>query len=841
MPNDTITTRFAVDVSQLKKGISQANQQIKLANAQFKAATAGMDDWSKSAEGIQAKLKQLDSIIAAQKSKLQSYREQLERQQTAYDENGKRATELRKQMQDLAENGVDKTSKEYRLLEQQLASVEKEQESNKKSVDSLKISILDQEAAIGKSEKEFRNYEKELDNVESGAADTAKKTDELGDSVEKTGEKTNKVSSLFDSMEVALGNLVASGIQLAVKALKSLADSAVEAWKAFDDGRDVVVRLTGATGEFAVQMTTAYANVSKLIVADSQDIGKAVGEVQTRFGLTGDALESFALRYLQFAEITETDVIAAIDDTQKALSAYGLDVNSAKNLLDALAATSQKTGVDTATLTKGLISNGTAFQELGLSIEQSVSFMGELEKSGANSETVLNGMRKALKNATTDGKDLSTALLDLERDILNNTDSTKGLQAAYDVFGKSGDQIYGAVKNGSLSFRDIATAAENASGAVENTFNATKDATDDVKLSIQNLKASVAEVMDNFIQNNGDKISKILESLSGDGLPRLIDAIIKIGDSLVWVSDHFDTVAGVAKGAVDSIILPWKILWKYSVTVVKALIEGWDRFVAWITAAWPKIKETFAKVPQWFGEKFTQAWEAIKSAFSKIGEWFGEKWQAVKDAFSNAGEWFGTKFGEAWTNIKAAFSNIGEWFSGLWRTIKTKFTDIGVKIGDSVSSAVRGAVNGIITWVETTVNNAIRLINNVINLINKIPGVNIGNLSTVSIPRANGTTTNNVRPNRAIPVGYGTMMASGGVLEKGQIGILEGTGAEAVVPLENNRRWVAAVAASMSNEIGKAAEYNFTQNIYSPKPLSRIEIYRQTRNQINFAKMKAGV
>ena len=43
-------------------------------------------------------------------------------------------------------------------------------------------------------------------------------------------------------------------------------------------------------------------------------------------------------------------------------------------------------------------------------------------------------------------------------------------------------------------------------------------------------------------------------------------------------------------------------------------------------------------------------------------------------------------------------------------------------------------------------------------------------------------------------------MAQGGVLEKGQVGLLEGSGAEAVVPLERNRAWISAVARDMDAE-----------------------------------------
>lgn len=42
-------------------------------------------------------------------------------------------------------------------------------------------------------------------------------------------------------------------------------------------------------------------------------------------------------------------------------------------------------------------------------------------------------------------------------------------------------------------------------------------------------------------------------------------------------------------------------------------------------------------------------------------------------------------------------------------------------------------------------------------------------------------------------------------------------------------RWKATTPASGNN-------YNFTQNNYSPKALSRIDIYRQTKNQFSALK-----
>lgn len=70
------------------------------------------------------------------------------------------------------------------------------------------------------------------------------------------------------------------------------------------------------------------------------------------------------------------------------------------------------------------------------------------------------------------------------------------------------------------------------------------------------------------------------------------------------------------------------------------------------------------------------------------------------------------------------------------------------------------------------------------------------------------------------------------------------------MPLENNKRWIAATARDLKRSLadegmiggiagsgkGVVNNYNFVQNNTSPKALSRLEIYRQTRNQLNFVK-----
>ena len=58
MADTQSTTKFRADISQLRSEMQAASRLVKVANSEFKAATAGMDDWSKSADGLEKKVKQ---------------------------------------------------------------------------------------------------------------------------------------------------------------------------------------------------------------------------------------------------------------------------------------------------------------------------------------------------------------------------------------------------------------------------------------------------------------------------------------------------------------------------------------------------------------------------------------------------------------------------------------------------------------------------------------------------------------------------------------------------------------------------------------------------------------
>lgn len=251
-----------------------------------------------------------------------------------------------------------------------------------------------------------------------------------------------------------------------------------------------------------------------------------------------------------------------------------------------------------------------------------------------------------------------------------------------------------------------------------------------------------------------------------------------LGGMLQPIKDLFNMLFG--EGAWDSVITP---IWNVCKQIGEAFKAAWELIkVVWdvvkpyFKGIWEWIKGLFSVVWEIISLPFKNAWEMIKLTFSVGVDFIKNVWNTIKNIFSVVKNVLTGNFRDAWEGIKNIFSGWGSFFSGLWDKISTTFSKIGTNIGNAISGAVKAGINGVIGMIEGTINTGINMINGAINLINKIPGVDIGKFSKLNLPR----------------------LEKGGVLEKGQVGFLEGNGAEAVVPLDQNRAWISRVAEDMN-------------------------------------------
>lgn len=262
-----------------------------------------------------------------------------------------------------------------------------------------------------------------------------------------------------------------------------------------------------------------------------------------------------------------------------------------------------------------------------------------------------------------------------------------------------------------------------------------------------------------------------------------------------WFGNLFSTIwnsivsvfSTVGSWVYDNIIAPvanfFKGLWEGIVSAFHTVIDPWIEIIK--RAATLVYNTIIVPIKNFF----TDLWNSIVGIFSKVSGWFTDNIATpIKNIFSNI--WNAMKNGasNAWEGIKSVFSKVTDWFKNIfskaWQAVKNVFST-GGKIFDGIK-------DGIVNAFKTVVNAIIRGINKVIKVpfdginwaLEKIRGINIlgvepfGWISTINTPQ--------------IPE-----LEKGGVLKKGQVGLLEGKGDEAVVPLEKNTGWIRNVATQI--------------------------------------------
>ena len=878
---DDITTKFKVDISDLKKNITEANKQIKLANAEFKAASAGMDDWTKSADGITAKLGQLDKVLSSQKAILDSYKQQLQAQQTAYEENGKKADAFKAKLQELTDKGIAKTSEEYKKYLKALDEAEAEQQKNANAIDKLNIQILNQEAAVKGTEKEIRNYEKSLEDVQKAEKDTADNGKAAGNAIEDIGDKADKadgkLGKLAQGIAAGITAAVAALGAAAVKAGQDMLNMALDVAKAGDE-IDKESQKLGMSAEnyqkLSYAMELSGANIDELRKG-TVNITKALGAYEDE-GAEAKQVDPFNKLNVSLVDaqgnLRTTD--AVLLDTIDALAAMEDDVQR-----DIIA---NEIFGKTFTEMRPLINGGSqAIKDLmqeaedyGMvmsdeAVKSSAEFQDSLSRMQGTIDGVKNRLGSELLPSITnimDGVSMFVAGMDGGQEKINKglDDLIKGIKKVMPEVGKFIKALKDAVMKeapGILKsitdelIKALPGAAATILDIIEQLLDYAIDALpmiiDTITTLILQIGDSLEKILPRLINKIVEIIPKIIKTFT-DAIPDLlqggielftaiVDAIPEIIPALVdAIPDIIDAVSKTLTKSIPIIIdasiklftaivdaLPEIIpqmaknivnlvgsIAKLLIENIPVLLDGAVQlFMALVQAIpqiIPKLAEAVGNLIDVFEtdldiplrEMWDGAWNALTEGASKA-------WETIKGVFSTVGQFFGDTFSGAWDAIKDIFSAGGQLFNGIEEGIYNTFKTI---------------INALLTGINVLIAEPFEQINEVLN--------SIRNIDILGIKPFEGLWSENPLAVPAIP-----LLARGGVLRRGQVGILEGSGAEAVVPLENNKAWIKAVVSEMQKQTGAAAitnnnskAYSFVQNNYSPKALSRLDIYRQTKN-----------
>lgn len=379
-----IGVAMGLDVTDLKAGLSEANKQIQLANSEFKAASSGMDDWSKSTEGLSAKVKQLDSVLTAQKSKLAG-------------------------------------------LQAEYEKVAAEQGENSEAARKLKVQMNNQQAVVNRTQREFDNYSDILSQAENGTIDLERATigangqiRDLGDSAEDAGEKVNEGFG-SNATKVVVGGIAAitAAAVSAVGSFLSLAESTKEY-------RNEQAKLNAAFAQAGQTNETAKSTYDKLfrvigetdqtveaaqqiaLLADSEKEAAKWAELATGVvGTFGDALqpETFyesANETLKLGEATGAYV--------QMLEGTGVNVEDFNANLAACTTESEKQAYILSVAEKAMGAAGTAYEEGAADIIAANEATARMNDATAELGAVAEPIMTAVKNGFAD---ILVAVMDL--------------------------------------------------------------------------------------------------------------------------------------------------------------------------------------------------------------------------------------------------------------------------------------------------------------------------------------------------------------------------------------------------------------------------------------------
>ena len=264
--------------------------------------------------------------------------------------------------------------------------------------------------------------------------------------------------------------------------------------------------------------------------------------------------------------------------------------------------------------------------------------------------------------------------------------------------------------------------------------------------------------------------------------------------------------------------------------VIETLLSGYNTYFAPVldslagkfSEVWgDHIQPLLSSFIDLFGEVATFIENVWKSVFQPLLNWVADK---IFPVISPVLEGIGTLVLTVFAGIADTLNGFitvatgvigfvngvfsGDW-SKAWEGVKTVFKGVWDAMPDFIKGPIKliiGFVNSMIGAIENGINFVVRGMNNLqFDVPDWVPGIGgetFGfDLNEISLPR--------------IP-----QLARGGVLEKGQVGLLEGNGAEAVVPLEKNTKWISRVAATMSDEFGK-----YRLNTFVPKQSLSLSSY----------------
>jgi len=276
-----------------------------------------------------------------------------------------------------------------------------------------------------------------------------KRMDEVASRLEATSKRFESVGKKMTDMGKTMSMRVTAPIAAVGTAAFAAANDMDKAMKTIRAG-------TGATGDALVALNKDFQAVFKQVPQGADVVSSTLADLNTRTGLTGQALQNLTKQTLDLARVAGVDAAGLVAQTTRVFGDWGVETAKTSQALDYLWKVSQTTGIGVDQLGRTIVQYGAPLRQMGFDFETAAAMLGKWEKEGVNAELVLGSLRIGLVNFAKAGEKPPEAMRRAIEEIKNMGSAAEANALAVEIFGaRAGPDMAAAIREGRFELDEL--------------------------------------------------------------------------------------------------------------------------------------------------------------------------------------------------------------------------------------------------------------------------------------------------------------------------------------------------------------------------------------------------
>lgn len=504
---ENLGAKFTLDISNLKAGLAEANKMIRQSESEFIEAAAGMNDWSKSADGLTLRVKSLNDQVDIQKQKISA-------------------------LLKVKEETIEKMKKEGASNDEIAASVDKVNSQLAKEQKQL-------ETLQGKADKAG----KELEEFNESEGDATKGSKELEKGVKDAGDAAEKAANGgFTVFKGVLANLVTGALTAAAGALKNFAGSVLETGMSFDSAMSNVAALSGATGEELELLTNTAREFGATTQFSASEAADALGYMALA-GWNAEQSTQALGGVLDLAAASGMGLAQASDMVTDYLSAFGMEASQSAEFADMLAYAQANSNTSAEQLGEAYKNSAANLNAAGQDVQTVTALLSSMANQGlkgAAAGTALSAIMRDITKKMENGKiaigNTNVEVMDAQGNYRDLTEILADVEKATEGMGDAersaallgtftSDSLKGlnlVLNEGVESAADFEEGLRNSSGSAS---EMAKTLNDNLQGDLKALSSAFDEFKLTIFESANAPLRDLVQSVTGGVLPALTDMI----------------------------------------------------------------------------------------------------------------------------------------------------------------------------------------------------------------------------------------------------------------------------------------------------------------------------